>query len=472
MKLDLDRFYPACNPSKTLNAANPEDRKYYIDFSSVRGSNIIREIGRTITRLSGDEPTCQLFIGHIGCGKSTELLLLKAQLEEQGYHVVYFESSQDMDMADVDISDILLAIARQVSESLEKIQVNVQARGFKGLLKEVAAVLQTPIELSAEAEVPGIGGIRASSEGEFGFSLPGGIGSITAKAKHSPKTRSLLRQYLEPRTNLILEDINKELLDPAIEQLKRQGKKGLVVIVDNLDRLDSTEKPGGRIQPEYLFVDRGEQLKKLNCHVVYTIPLGLIFSNDLSRLTSRFGVKPKILPMVPVRSRPTNLGDDRDFDFGIELLRQMVLARAFPDAAPSERFSLLSEVFDSPETLDRVCRVSGGHPRNLLGLLYSCLQQDDPPISRSCLETVIKEYRDDLVAAITEDEWMLLFQVLELQAQNQQSVRGDEEYQILLRSMFLFEYRDDKGRWYWPNPALAEAERFKAWQQQKVAAMN
>ncbi|MEM8820526.1 MAG: ATP-binding protein, partial [Pseudomonadota bacterium] len=57
MMLDLRHFYKACNPSKTLNTAKPGDRKMYIDFSNVRGSNVIRELERTITVLSGNEPT-------------------------------------------------------------------------------------------------------------------------------------------------------------------------------------------------------------------------------------------------------------------------------------------------------------------------------------------------------------------------------------------------------------------------------
>lgn len=175
MTLDVQRFYKACNPSNTLNFGNDRDRKCYIDFSSVRGSNIIRELGRTITLLAGDEPTCQLFTGHIGCGKSTELFRLKAELEEKGFHVVYFESSKDLDMGDVDITDILLAIARQVSESLEKIKLNLQPQGFKALLKGAADLLQTPIEVSGEASIPGLATFKAG-EGEFGFSLTGGIG--------------------------------------------------------------------------------------------------------------------------------------------------------------------------------------------------------------------------------------------------------------------------------------------------------
>lgn len=432
MSFNIARFFRACNPSKTLFVGNPEDRQYYIDFSSVRGTNMIRELGRTIL-LSANEPNCQLFTGHIGCGKSTELLRLKTELEQQGFHVVYFESDKDLDIGDVDISDILLAIARQVSASLEAAQIPMQPGYFVNLFNEIGNFLKTPIDLGFEAE------------------LSVGIGKLTARTKDSPELRSKLRQYLEPRTNGILEAINQELLEPAQKKLQRMGKQGLVVIIDNLDRVDSTRKASGRSQTEYLFVDRGEQLRKLRCHLVYTIPLALIFSNELGPLTNRFGVKPKVLPMVPVQA-----SDGSDHSEGIALLRQMVLARAFPELSAAQRLEQITEVFDSPETLDRLCRVSGGHVRNLLVLLYSCLQQEDPPISRSCLESVIKGYREDLMLAVTQIQWQQLRQI------QQHKVLGDDpEYQGLLRSLFVFEYRDNSGRWFDVNPALAEAKELQ-----------
>ena len=436
MKLHLLNFFKACNPAKTLVVGNPEDRQYYIDFSSVRGGRIIEALGRTIIRLSPEEPTCQLFTGHIGCGKSTELFRLKAQLEQHEFHVVYFESSKDLDMADVDISDILVSIARSVSESLESIGIHLRPRYFARLFNDIKDFLQTPVELSTEAE------------------LSVGIAKITAKTKDSPQLRDQLRQHLEPRTQGILNAINEEILGRGIEELKLRGKKGLVVIVDNLDRVDPRPMPSGRSQPEYLFIDRGSQLRRLNCHVVYTLPLALMFSNEYEALKNRLGggVAPKVLPMVPIQLR-----DGRDSPKGMALLRQLVLARAFPDVEPQARLNLISEVFDSAETLDRMCRISGGHVRNLLGLLYSCLQQEDPPFSRSCLESVIKGYRDDLTLGVDEEEWDLLFQVVQ-----QQLVRGEREYQILLRSAFVYEYRDELGRWFWINPALAETPRFRS----------
>ncbi|HBB32299.1 MAG TPA: KAP family P-loop domain-containing protein [Cyanobacteria bacterium UBA8803] len=442
MKLDLPKVYRACNPSQTLAVGNDRDRKYYIDFSSVRGGKIVEALGRTIRLLSPDEPTCQLFTGHIGCGKSTELMRLKAELEQQGFHVIYFESTQDLDMADVDISDILLAIARQVSESLESLQIKIGPKYFSELLKVSAEILQAPLESSSDS------------------TLNLGIAKITAKAKENPNLRRRLREYLEPRTAVILESINAELLGRATEELKRRGKKGLVVIVDNLDRVDPRPLPSGRSQPEYLFIDRGEQLSKLNCHLVYTIPLGLIFSNEYQSLTNRLGggVPPRVLPMIPVRLR-----DGSDCEEGMALLRQMVLARAFPDLDYTKRLDEVTEIFDSQETLDRLCRVSGGHLRNLLGLLFRCLQEEDPPLSRDCLERVIRESSNHLIKGITNYEWELLFQVVQ-----QQSVRGELEYQTLLRGLFVFEYLDRQGSWFSINPILEETAKFQSWQQNNL----
>jgi hypothetical protein len=436
--LNLSRFFKACNPSKTLVMGDASDRQYYIDFSSVRGCKIVEELQRTIARISPDEPTCQLFTGHIGCGKSTELQRLKAELELGGFHVVYFESSQDLDMADIDVSDILLSVARQVSSSLETINIKVRPSYFANLFKEIGDFLQTPIDLSAQAE------------------LSLGIAKISAKTKDSPQLRTQLRHYLEPRTNSILQAINEEILDKATEQLKLRGQKGLVVIIDNLDRVDMRPVASGRSQPEYLFIDRGEQLRRLKCHVVYTIPLSLIFSNEYQTLKNRLGggVAPKVLPMVLVRQR-----DGSDNEAGMSLLRQLVLARAFPEVPSSQRLEFITELFDKPESLNRLCRVSGGHIRNLLGLLYSCLQREDPPFSEDCLEAVIKDYRDDLLLAIDDEEWQLLYEVIQ-----QQSLSGESDYQRLLRSMFVFEYRDPQGRWFGISPALAEADKVLTWQ--------
>ncbi|MDJ0599046.1 MAG: AAA family ATPase [Crocosphaera sp.] len=422
--LDRPIFYKACNPAKTLNYQNRKEHKYYINFSSVRNAKMIENMARTINELSPDQPTCQLFTGHIGNGKTTELLRLKSLLERKEFHVVYFEATEDIDIGDVDISDILLSIARHVVESLKELGISFHPGFFQQLFGQIQQSLP-----------------RLNLTG-IDFSV--GLFTLTTQLKGSFDERAKLRVILEPRTPNLIESINQDIIDPAITQLKMQGKQGLVVIIDNLDRIDNTLKPNNKIQPEYLFVDRGEQLSKINCHVVYSIPLILTFANQLQQLVNRFGNNVKVLPMVKVKTR-----DGNPFEEGLSLLQQMVLARAFPDLGAEERLNCTNEIFDNSQTLKRLCLMSGGHVRNLLVLLFSCLQQEAPPISLQCLNDVIRRQRDMLKRAITSDEWELLEEV-----KKSKLVSGEDKYKTLLASLFVFEYEDQEGTWFDINPLL------------------
>ncbi|NEQ88888.1 MAG: hypothetical protein F6K26_56100, partial [Moorea sp. SIO2I5] len=212
-------------------------------------------------------------------------------------------------------------------------------------------------------------------------------------------------------------------------------------------RVEIVPKSWGRPQPEYLFVDRGEQLRQLNCHVIYTMPLGLRFSNDYLRLTNRFGVEPKVLPMVPVTQR-----NGKECEEGMAKLRAMVMARAFPKLAPAQRLQGIAEVFDAPETLDRLCSISGGHLRQLLSMIRDWIMVEGKlPLLRTGLDQVIRSRCNRIRLAIEKEDWELLRQV-----HHSQEVIGEESYQVLVRSLFVYEYYDTQGSWFTVNPILLE----------------
>jgi hypothetical protein len=301
MAIDIRTFYQNTDPSRTLDLTCPEDQQLYIDFSDVRTQDLIADLHAQISFFSPEQPTCQLFTGHIGCGKSTELSRLKKALIADGFHVVSFAASEDLEMGDVDVGDILLAIARQISNSLEAAEVCLESKGFQAFLAGINQFLMQEVT-GVGVDLPGFGEV-GFQQADSGFSLSMGIGKITTQAKNSPELRNKLRDYLEPRTKGIIDAINSELIEPAIAKLKSRGYAGLVVIVDNLDRVENSRKSFGTLQQEYLFVERGDQLRQLRCHLVYTIPLNLCFSNEVNRLRQRFGSEPKVLQVVPVQKR-------------------------------------------------------------------------------------------------------------------------------------------------------------------------
>ncbi|HEY9649912.1 MAG TPA: ATP-binding protein, partial [Coleofasciculaceae cyanobacterium] len=385
MTLDLASFHRACSPDGTLLGENHEE-PYYLDLSSVRGNALIEEFQRTI-RLAPDKPTCQLLAAPIGSWKSQELQRLKTTLAQEGWHVVYCSAKQDLDLADVHILDVLLMLAYRVSTSLKSQCISLKSKYFSRLFQEIRLIFDFYVENSPNAQ------------------FSDGIGSLIARLKNNSQFRYQLRIYLESRTDEVLNAINQELLQAATEALKQRYSRGLVLIVDELELAENRRLASGRYQPEYLFIDQGEQLRRLNCHVVYAIPMGLMFSKGYEAIKSGLGkgLAPKVLPMVPVYQR-----DGSHCKQGMALLRQAVLIRAFPDVEPAQRLHLIPEIFDSPETLDRLCRISGGYVRHLLGLLYKCFWEEEPPFSRGSLERLIAEYRDGLVAAVDDHEWNLL----------------------------------------------------------------
>ena len=353
-------------------------------------------------------------------------------------------------MGNVDITDILLVIAKRVSQSLESAKLKLFPNRFQQVLQGAVDLLNAEIK-GLDLDIPEFKvGINAN-EGNYFLSV--GIAKLTMKAKDSHDIRSLLRQYLEPRVNTILEVINSELIDAANQQLIAQGKAGLVVIVDNLDRIDNTPRIQNRSQPEYLFVDRGDQLTKLRCHVVYTIPLALCSSNVVGKLENRFGMSPRVLPMVRVRNR-----DSTTCESGIAALRKLILVRAFPELSETERLLQSTTLFDSLETLNRLCIASGGHLRNLLILLRDCLlENENLPINQSLVDKVLNRSSDNLVRAATTEQWPLLREV-----HRTKSVHGEAEYQDLLRYLFVFKYQDKGQIWFDLNPALLTAKELIA----------
>jgi hypothetical protein len=79
----LRKIYNAFNP-KSL----PADSDLYVDCKVVRGgADILIDLGTTFN--ISDQPTCQLYSGYRGDGKTIELLRLRQDLEQKGYIVAF-----------------------------------------------------------------------------------------------------------------------------------------------------------------------------------------------------------------------------------------------------------------------------------------------------------------------------------------------------------------------------------------------
>ena len=103
---ELNSLFSPAPLSDALQLAN-----LYVDLDDVRGdSKALQRLIATV-RANPVGSTHQIFYGHRGTGKSTELFRLGQQLEtgDQKFLVVRLDALEILDLSDLDFPDIFLA---------------------------------------------------------------------------------------------------------------------------------------------------------------------------------------------------------------------------------------------------------------------------------------------------------------------------------------------------------------------------
>lgn len=427
----LSQLYNAFNPFEPLPAGDPK----YVDCQDVRGdADILQELGNRM-RLS-DKNTYQLYSGHRGAGKSTELLRLKKYLENRQFYVVYFAADEeDIDSEDAQYTDILLACTRRLLKDLKEIASPRPILDWlKSRWEDVKDLVQTPIEFDSLA-------IEAQLS-QFA--------KLTANLRAVPELRQKIRQKINPHTVTLIQVLN-EFLGDAKQNLPN-GYTKLAVIVDNLDRMVLV-KDGERTNYDEVFLDRSEQLQALDCHLVYTLPISMLYSTRATDLRDIYG-ECLTLPMIMVKTIQGEV-----YQTGINKVKEVINKRV-RHIAPE--LSLDQGIFDSPQTLERLCLMSGGHVRNLLLLTQDAIGRiEELPITENAVRRAITQARDTYRRAVENSQWCLLAEV-----SRTKRIINDDEYRKLMYNRCLLEYRylDDEGemqRWYDIHPLIQGVTEFK-----------
>ncbi len=98
----IDEVYRVCNPDKPL----PPDDERYVDLTENRG---VKQIAKTVTRrIRRSEAGARiklLFTGHRGSGKTTELLRLQQELEDNQFFIIYMDVEELLDLGSLNYLD-------------------------------------------------------------------------------------------------------------------------------------------------------------------------------------------------------------------------------------------------------------------------------------------------------------------------------------------------------------------------------
>jgi energy-coupling factor transporter ATP-binding protein EcfA2 len=408
--------------------------RYYVDLSEVRKTEAIAGVSNILDFQEPEQFTTILFTGHRGCGKSTELKRIQKHWEKD-YRVIYLEVDEQTDINDVSYTDFYLIAIKQVEFEMRGLGLKLDSRlmdNFEAWFKEVTQETEQTVESSVSIQ----GEATLGSGAPFLAKL---LVKLLAQIKGSDKQKKTIRQTLEKDISRLKADINL-LLNDAVKKLRNKFPKykGFLIIFDNLDRVPPNVA-------NHLFFDYAAQLQELNCTIIYTVPLSVLYSPQ--NAIKNFDC-PHIVPMVNIYEFNR---DSCDLNYNEVSLNAM--------ASLVERRVEVDKIFESREQLLELAKASGGHVRQLMQMMRTaCITASGRSHAKIMAEDVtyaVKQEQFNFERFIPQNHYPVLAQVCLTK-----NINKDEMSELILFNLSVLEY-NGKNRWNYPNPVVKQNEEFQ-----------
>jgi len=203
---------------------------FYVETDNTRGERPVS----TIKRILSEHPLESkhiLFTGFRGCGKSTELIRLQKDLFDN-FMIINFSVRHELDSISFSHTELLIATMKQLFGKAIEEKLNIDENVLKPI--ENWNIVKSLVENKSEGYTGEI-----ETGGSIGAKLPWLFEiftKLTAKAKFENSYREELKQEIQPNVTYLISSCN--ILIREIKKLLEVKNKGLLVIIEDLDKID------------------------------------------------------------------------------------------------------------------------------------------------------------------------------------------------------------------------------------------
>ncbi len=392
--------------------------------TGVRGKSGIEDIYEACH--DSREHNAHLLMGHWGCGKSTELNRLKKRLEDEDFPVRTIFCKQELDVLNIDFSDVMLLLAEALFKMTETSSYSPAPTDLRVLRDYQAEIVkETKMDLSAENALET--GVEVQTP-KLIKSLLSGFARIKASLKYNESSSTTVRQKITSRISEWISAINHIADGLTNASCGRQP----IIIFEDLDKGDT-----GRV-----FSGHGEQLTAMSFPLIYTFPIARSYLPEFSALEAFFQIHR--LPMIETR----RMNGERNPD-GFHAIRSIVARRA-----ELSLFAKLS-VGKNQDVLDFLIEKTGGSLRNLFFAINDAAtlsrRRGESQITQKAAEDALEDIKSSLSCRIDGKDYPFL---VEIYHGKHRGFDDREQLQRLMQAGAVLEYNGK--RWHDVHPLIID----------------
>jgi hypothetical protein len=343
----LDDVYKTVSPEPLLTPSELE-AFYRDDLNRVRGGDKVESMALGLHRSSGGAFYKAFLMGHPGVGKSTEMTRLVRRVVEK-FRALRFSVTADLDPGSFKPFDVLLLMMFRIVEETKKpvgqggASQSPKDERLQNVLDWFAKETST-IERGQETKFEASTSVGPPPTSLWARFL-GLSASVRGEIKYASDRKTEVVEYRLNRISALIKLLN-ELLDDCNNLLRAATGREWLFVGEDFD------KPGIPIKlTEDLFLSHANIFKDLRTHLIFNIPIGLVYSEKAPQLPFPSDrIHP--IPDTPVFHRD-HVTEHKE---GRAALRSILGARVSP------------KLFEGTQ-MKRLIVASGGNLRDLFALV-------------------------------------------------------------------------------------------------------
>jgi hypothetical protein len=377
-----------------------------------------------------------LFVGHTGCGKSTELSMLvniinssdhQHQVLCENYLPVQYSVSEVVGLYNIEFVDIALSMVLGIYQAMEALGHTVDGTPARRVYDWL---YQEEEDTTTRA--------RPMESGGMGLDMA--LGSLIRLIDVRLKSEGVVREEIRTRIRKYIPELIS-LINQAIDEVSAVTGKHVLLIIDDLDKIQPLENA------LRIFREHVRSLISFRCFVIYTAPISLLYDPASTHVSQTMEIH--YMPMFRVRTR----AGERELPEAVDvaMLREIIYRRVHP--------ALFGE-----GVVERAIDMTGGVLRELIrvirGCCVYCQEYELGQITHNVLDIQKSKLKGEYYRMLEHDDYKWLRRV------NRTKSRADVNMRHL-ESLCVLYYPNGKG-WFDVHPIVREL--LEEWEREALPA--